>query len=128
MATALSYASGYFFLGLSLGATLALTESASGRSNIGDIRSRPTRSPQTRQPSPASSGTAIRHGPAKFQQLSNSINYTAETGISVRNRPPSRVAPKPKVTPVKKQTVIRGTARRSYNIPKYNYGSEVMTE
>jgi hypothetical protein len=86
------FAAGYFFLGLSVGASLALQETAGRRPNGGDIRSRTTGSPQTRRQSPAAIGTPLRHGPDKF---ADTINYTAEQSATVRSRPA-----RPKVKPI----------------------------
>ena len=83
MARINAHAAGYFFAGLATGASLALSESTIRRSSIGDIRSRATRSPQTRRQGTAAPATVTGHGPDKFRQSSN---YTAEQSVSVRNR------------------------------------------
>lgn len=85
------FAAGYFFLGLSLGASLATQEIAARRPNVGDIRGRTTGSPQARRQSPAAPGTPLRHGPDKFISANN---YSAEQSLTVHSRPA-----RPKVRP-----------------------------
>ena len=86
------FAAGYFFMGFSLGASLAIQEIAGRRPNGGDIRGRTTGSPQTRRQGPAAPGTPLRHGPDKF---ADTINYTAEQSATLRSGPA-----RPKVKPI----------------------------
>ena len=92
MARSNRFAAGYFFLGLSVGASLATQEIAGRRPNVGDIRGRSTGSPQARRQSPAAIGTPLRHGPDKFISANN---YSAEQSFTVHSRPA-----RPKVRPI----------------------------
>jgi hypothetical protein len=94
MAGSNRFAAGYFFLGLSVGASLAAQEIAGRRPNGGDIRGRTTGSPQAGRQSPAAIGTPLRHGPDKFISANN---YTAEQSATVHSRP---ARPKVKPEPV----------------------------
>ena len=85
MVTSNRNATGYLFMGIYIGAALAMSESASRRSINGDIRSRATGGQTPGRQSIPSPGTPSRHGADKFKSASN--NYTAESSITVRNRP-----------------------------------------
>ncbi len=105
------FAAGYFFLGLSLGASLATQEIAARRPNTGDIRGRTTGSPQARRQSPAAPGTPLRHGPDKFISANN---YSAEQSFTVHSRP-ARPQVKP-TTPKSARSTLVGEHPRARSI------------
>ena len=84
MARSNRFAAGYFFMGITVGASLAIQELAARRPNGGDIRSRTTGGPQTRRQGPAAAGPPTRHGPDKFRTVDR---YSSEHTIRVHNRP-----------------------------------------
>jgi hypothetical protein len=86
MARSDRFAAGYFFMGISVGASLAIQEIAGRRPNGGDIRGRTTGSAQAGRQGPAAPGTPLRHGPDKFISANN---YTAEQSATVHSRPAS---------------------------------------
>jgi hypothetical protein len=86
MARSDRFAAGYFFLGITVGASLAIQEFAGRRPNGGDIRGRTTGSAQAGRQGPAAIGTPLRHGPDKFISANN---YSAEQSHTVHSRPTS---------------------------------------